>query len=62
MRRRVGLPYLSLFEEVQGNLHVLQPVESHAALLSRLEKSEMERNSERALYSSQFAGNGRKGE
>lgn len=47
--RRAGLPYLSLFEEVQGNLHVLQPVESHAALFSRLKKSETKRNSKCAL-------------
>ena len=31
------LPYLSTFEEVQGNLNILQFVEAHAALLSGLE-------------------------
>lgn len=34
----VVLSYLSLFEEVQGNLHVLQSMESHAALFSGLKK------------------------
>lgn len=38
-----GLPYLSLFEEVQGNLDVLQSVETHAALFSGLKRSETER-------------------
>lgn len=32
--------YLSLFEEVQGDLHVLQPMEAHAPLLPWLEGRE----------------------
>lgn len=38
-----AVPYLSLLEEVQGNLHVLQSMEPHAALFSGLKESETER-------------------